>query len=520
MAQHAVKKEPQMSKKTIWSAKPVLKLVLISGCTLLTYIHTATAQRDDLSAKDLKRVHSITQPTHDFSKAESFEAMQGGAGTSLRKPSRNSFSHSSTNITFEDEQNFKLGNALFRKLWVSSPSSTQASDGLGPLFNARACQTCHIKDGRGHPPEGDTISTSMFLRLGKTASSDSEMLALETFVKLKIADPVYGGQLQDLAVPGLKGEGQMNIAYQEITKKFADGTTISLRKPSYQAIDLNYGPLDPNTIIAPRVTPQMIGLGLLEAIHESDIYANADPDDINKDGISGKVAIASKQDNKITIGRFGWKASNPNIHQQTADAFAGDIGISSPAAHFNYGDCTKRQIACLAMPHGEQARLGVGEAPEDVLALVTFYSQNLAVPQRRGVEDLNILDGKKHFYRLGCATCHRPKYVTSRNAINKAQQFQLIWPYTDMLLHDMGSGLADGLTVGVANGREWRTPPLWGIGLTKTVSDHTFFLHDGRARNLTEAIVWHGGEAEKAKNGYMQLKGTERANLIKFLESL
>ncbi len=503
-----------------WSTKPVLKLAFLSTCLMLTSIYSVSAQRNDLSTKDIKRVESITQPTDDFTKAESFETMQGGAGTSLRKPSRDSFSHSSTNITFEDEQNFKLGNALFRKLWVSSPSSTQASDGLGPLFNARACQTCHIKDGRGHPPEGDTVSTSMFLRLGKTPSSERERLALETFVKLKIADPVYGGQLQDLAVPGLKGEGQMHISYDEITKTFADGDTISLRKPSYKAVDLNYGPLDPNTIIAPRVTPQMIGLGLLEAIHESDIYANADPNDKDNDGISGKVAIASKQDGKATIGRFGWKASNPSIRQQTADAFAGDIGISSPAASSNYGDCTKRQIECLAIPHGEQTRLGVGEAPEDVLALVAFYSQNLAVPQRRGVQDPDILDGKKLFYQLGCATCHRPKYVTSRNAINKAQQFQLIWPYTDMLLHDMGDGLADGLNVGIANGGEWRTPPLWGIGLTETVSDHTFFLHDGRARNLTEAIVWHGGEAEKAKNGFMQLKITERANLIKFLESL
>lgn len=497
-----------------------IRLALIGTCAMLVSIHTANAQRKDISAEDMKRVENITQPTTDFTKAESFEVMQGGAGTSLRRPSRDSFSHPTTNIAFEEERNFKLGNALFRKLWVSSPSSTQASDGLGPLFNARACQTCHIKDGRGHPPEGDADATSMFLRLGKSPSNEEENKALQDFIKLKLPDPVYGGQLQDLAVPGLAGEGQMTISYEEIIQTFADGEVISLRKPSYQATNLNYGPLDPHTTIAPRVTPQMIGLGLLEAIHESDIYDNADPDDTNGDGISGKVAIAAKHGDKTTIGRFGWKASNPSIRQQTADAFAGDIGISSPDALFNHGDCTEQQTQCLQMPHGEQARLGVGEAPEKVLELVAFYSQNLAVPKRRDVEDVSVLDGKKHFYNLGCATCHRPKYVTSRKAENKAQRFQLIWPYTDMVLHDMGDGLADGLTVGIANGREWRTPPLWGIGLTETVSGHTFLLHDGRARNLTEAIVWHGGEAEAATSGFMQLNKIERGNLIKFLESL
>lgn len=495
--------------------------ILVAAFCISAPAHAQIAtDRDDLSGNDRARVQSVVKPTKDFSKAEKFEAKQGGAGTSIKKVNRDAYSHFSTNITFEEEQSFKLGDALFRKLWVSSPSSTQASDGLGPLFNARACQSCHIKDGRGHPPEGDADSTSMFLRLAKTATTELEKQDLKNFVRATIPDPIYGGQLQDLAVPGLAGEGQMKITYEDITETFADGVTISIRKPSYEAVNLNYGPLDPHTTLSPRVTPQMIGLGLLEAIHESDIIGNADLDDQDGDGISGKYQIIGDGNGNQTLGRFGWKAEMPNIRKQSAGAFAGDIGISSPEAPRNYGDCTTAQNDCFAMPHGEQARLGVGEASEEVLSLVTFYSKNLAVPARRDTENINILDGKKHFYYLGCATCHRPKYVTSRNAENKEHRFQLIWPYTDMLLHDMGEGLADGQQVGIAKGQEWRTPPLWGIGLTETVSDHTFFLHDGRARNLTEAIIWHGGEAETAKNNFMRLDKPERDNLIKFLESL
>jgi CxxC motif-containing protein (DUF1111 family) len=172
------------------------------------------------------------------------------------------------------------------------------------------------------------------------------------------------------------------------------------------------------------------------------------------------------------------------------------------------------------MPTGEQERLGPSEAPDPVLDLVTFYSQNLGVPQRRDAGDADVLKGKAAFYGAGCVACHTPKYVTSRAGDNPALRFQLIWPYSDFLLHDMGDGLADGQQVGLANGREWRTPPLWGIGLTQTVSGHSFFLHDGRARNLTEAILWHGGEAQKACDAFTSLPGDDRQALITFLESL
>lgn len=483
--------------------------------------------RDDLSAEDLARVRAITKPTTDFSKAEDFELKQGGAGTSRKRVNQDSFSQSSANITFEEEGTFKLGNALFRKNWVSSPSSTLASDGLGPLFNARACQACHIKDGRGHPPENNPDATSMFFRLAREAETEDERKAVADKVALNFPDPIYGGQLQDFAVPGLRAEGRMKIDYTEVPFTFPDGTTASLRKPSYSVSDLAYGPMNPETTLSPRVTPQMIGLGLVEQIHPSDILANADPDDRDGDGISGKASIVrekviqrSTKGGDLTLGRFGWKAEMPTIRQQSADAFAGDIGISNPNAPRDWGDCTEAETACRAMPTGVQKHLGDTEAPDPILDLVTFYSQHLALPARRDVSKPDVLKGKQAFYESGCIACHTPKFVTRRDAANPADAFQLIWPYSDFLLHDMGEGLADGQRVGDATGTEWRTAPLWGTGLTQRVNGHTFFLHDGRARNLTEAILWHGGEATKARDKFAALPKDERDALVTFLESL
>ncbi|MCO5063737.1 MAG: c-type cytochrome [Rhizobiaceae bacterium] len=476
--------------------------------------------RSDVGKEDIARVRAVTAPTRDFSKAEQFELLPGGAGTTKKRPNQDAFSQSSANITFEEEATFKLGNGLFRKVWVSAPSSTQASDGLGPLFNARACQSCHLKDGRGHPPEGAPDSTSMFLRLARAAETEEEKRLVAEHRVLNFPDPVYGAQLQDLAVPGLAGEGRMKIAYEELPVTLADGTALSLRKPSYTVENPAYGPLDPRIALSPRVTPQMIGLGLVEQIHPADILANADPDDKNGDGISGRPNIVRNRDGEIALGRFGWKAQTPSIREQASDAFAGDMGISTPDVPKSYGDCTEAQAACLAMPVGVQTRLGPVEAPDPVMDLVEFYSQNLAVPARRGMDKPNVLEGKRLFYESGCISCHTPKFVTRKDTPNKAQSFQLIWPYSDFLLHDMGEGLADGQQVGEASGAEWRTPPLWGIGLTRRVNGHTLFLHDGRARNLTEAILWHGGEAQAARDAFAGLSAGDRQNLIDFLESL
>ncbi|MGX9142190.1 di-heme oxidoreductase family protein [Mesorhizobium sp. 128a] len=477
------------------------------------------AGRTDLTPKDHARVIAVTRPTTDFSKPEAFETMQGGAGTSRKQVDRDAFSQPAENITFEEEGNFKLGNALFRKNWVSSPSSTQASDGLGPLFNERACQNCHLKDGRGRPPSADSRTTSMFLRLARDASTAEEKAKIASHKVLNFPDPVYGTQLQELAVSGLKGEGRMHVDYGEEMVTLGDGSAVSLRRPSYSADGLGYGPLDPRTTLSPRLTPPMIGLGLIEQIAPADILAHADPDDRDGDGISGKPNIV-RTSGELTFGRFGWKAQTASIRQQAADAFAGDIGISTPEEPNHWGDCTAAEKACLAMRNGVQKRLGPVEAPSPVMDLVTFYSQNLAVPARRDVGAAGVLAGKKLFYEMGCIACHTPKFVTMRGTPNKAQAFQLFWPYSDFLLHDMGAGLADGQAVGDATGSEWRTPPLWGIGLTRTVNGNTFFLHDGRARTLTEAILWHGGEGQKARDRFAAADAADRDALIKFLESL
>jgi CxxC motif-containing protein (DUF1111 family) len=478
-------------------------------------------KRSDLSDADMKRVADVTRPTTDFSKAEQYEAMQAGGATSIDPVTQDSFSHISATIPFEEEQPFRLGNALFKKLWVSAPSSTQASDGLGPLFNARSCMSCHLNDGRGKPPEGGVSATSMFLRLSRPATTPDEQRAIASAEVVNFPDPIYGQQLQDLAVPGLPSEGKMAIRYTEEPVTLGDGETISLRRPTYELTDLGYGPLDPTTTISPRVAPAMIGLGLIEAIPEADILAHADPDDADGDGIHGKAAIVrDHRTGKVALGRFGWKAQNASLRDQSADAFSNDIGISTPDRPDPHGDCTEAEAKCGKMPTGVQKRLGKEEAPGPILDLVTFYSANLAVPARRKASLPATLQGKKIFYQSGCISCHMPKFVTRRDSADKAQAFQLIWPYSDFLLHDMGEGLADGQQVGSANGREWRTPPLWGIGLTQTVSGHSFFLHDGRARNLTEAILWHGGEAEKARDAFASLPGDDRQALITFLESL
>jgi len=496
-------------------------LAVAAGVLVLGAAHSAGRERDDLSPKDLKRVAAVTRPTADFSRAEQYEAMSAGATTSLAEIDGKSFSHFSENITFEERETFKLGNALFQKLWVSSPSSTQASDGLGPLYNARACQSCHIKDGRGHPPEGADDATSMFLRLARAAKTPAEEAALAGFTAMSLPDPVYGRQLQDQAIPGLKAEGRMVIDYREEPVTLAGGEVATLRRPSYSVAGLAFGALDPTTTLSPRVTQPMLGLGLVEAIHEADILALADPDDANGDGISGKAAVAiDPATGRKALGRFGWKAQAATVRQQSAEAFAFDIGISTPEVPLPQGDCTAAEAACMERPNGVQARLGDAEAPPPVMDLVTFYAENLAVPARRKASFPETLAGKRVFYETGCVSCHHPKFVTRRDAANKAQAFQLIWPYSDFLLHDMGEGLADGQTVGVASGREWRTPPLWGIGLTKTVNGHTFFLHDGRARNLTEAILWHGGEGQAARDRFAALEKHDRDALLTFLESL
>jgi CxxC motif-containing protein (DUF1111 family) len=399
---------------------------------------------------------------------------------------------------------------------VTAPSTTTARDGLGPLFNTNACQNCHIKDGRGHPPLPNAAnSVSMLVRLSIPDAPQYAKVIEQLGV---VPEPVYGGQFQDMAVPGVVPEGKVRVEYTPVPVRFKDGTEVELRKPVLQITQLGYGPMHPDTRFSARVAPPMIGLGLLEAIPEDAILANAAAQAKDKNGINGRPnRVWDDELQKTVIGRFGWKAGQPNLNQQNVHAFSGDMGLTTSLRPFD--DCTDAQTACKQAPNGDGPN-GEPEVSDNILRLVLFYSRNLAVPARRGINDEQVLAGKNLFFQAGCQSCHTPKYTTAANAAEPELASQVIRPYSDLLLHDMGDGLADNRTEFQASGRDWRTPPLWGIGLTQAVSGHTQFLHDGRARNLLEAVLWHGGEAQAAQQQVLAFNAEQRAALLAFLNSL
>ena len=470
------------------------------------------------TAQEISRIAAVVAPTKDFTKAEPFEAKPAGGATVRLRAGTDAFSQFSGNMPFERQMNFNLGNALFTKSWVASPASTLASDGLGPLFNARGCQDCHLKDGRGHVPAPGEAAVSLFLRLSMPGGTAPD--GIKDWIAT-IPEPTYGGQLQNFSTTSVPAEAHMGLTYTEQTVQL-NGETASLRVPQYTVDGVGYGTPKPDMMISPRIAPQMIGLGLLEAIPAADILARVDEDDANGDGISGRASIVpSPQMGQPMLGRFGLKAGAATIMDQSAGAFSDDMGLSTTLHPDPWGDCTAAETACRSARHGQEPGIRDGlEVDRESLDLVTFYARNLAVPERRNIDDPTVLQGKKVFYDLGCTGCHTAKYVTDRLQGQPEQCFQLIWPYSDLLLHDMGAGLADNRPEGRATGREWKTPPLWGIGLTSQVSGHTEFLHDGRARSLLEAILWHGGEAQAQRDAVAALPKPDRAALIAYVESL
>lgn len=450
-----------------------------------------------------------------FTQAEPGEALSGGSAT-VGKSDQNAFSMPSANLSPVRRLDFSVGNSFFRNPWVIAPSTTTARDGLGPLFNTNACQNCHIKDGRGHPPEpGDSNAVSMLVRLSIPDSAAYAEVIKRNGV---VPEPTYGGQLQDMSVPGVAPEGKVRVEYDPLTISFRDGMTVELRQPTLRITQLGYGPMHPYTHASARIAPPMIGLGLLEAIPEAAILANADPDDKNDNGISGRPNwVWDDAQQKVVMGRFGWKAGQPTLNQQNAHAFAGDMGLTTRLKTAD--DCTPAQTDCRNAPNGNGPD-GEPEVSDNILRLVEFYTRNLAVPARRNVDDPQVLAGKNLFFKAGCQQCHTPQFTTRADAAEPELANQVIRPYSDLLLHDMGEGLADNRTEFQASGREWRTPPLWGLGLTETVSGHTQLLHDGRARNVMEAILWHGGEAQAAQRQVLAFDADQRAALLAFLNSL
>lgn len=435
-----------------------------------------------------------------------------GGGTSIRSVHPSAFSLPAANMPLQRRLDFSVGNSFFRNPWVTAPSSTAARDGLGPLFNTNACQNCHVKDGRGHPPEPGQLNTvSMLLRMSIPARPDSHDAELLRTLG-NVPEPTYGLQLQDFAVANLAPEGRIQVSYREFAVALADGTQVMLRQPTLSIADTGYGPLHPQVQLSARVAPPMIGLGLLAALDAAEIVAREDPDDADGDGISGRANRVWDQSGGLTVlGRFGWKAGQPSLPQQNAAAFVSDMGITSGL--FPQETCPAAAAICQTLSGGTP------ELEPHIQEQVDFYTANLAVPVRRNVDDPNVQLGWTVFVDSGCTACHIPTWTTGRSSHEWLSQ-QTIHPFTDLLLHDMGPGLADGRSEFQASGSEWRTPPLWGIGLTETVVGHTFFLHDGRARNLLEAILWHGGEALASQQAVRQLPAEKRAALLAFLNSL
>ncbi len=428
-----------------------------------------------------------------------------GGDTTRPVVAQNAFSFQAPNAPRKHQRDFSFGNRLFNTNWVEAPASVKAFDGLGPLFNRVSCAGCHTKDGRGRPPEsGMGPMDSMLVRLsipGMNAHGGPRPV------------PGYGDQLSERGNPDVPPEGIAAISYADVPGQYGDGEIYVLRHPQLRIEQPGYGPLPPDVLMSPRVAPHMIGLGLLEAVPEATLLALADPDDGDSDGISGKLnRVWDSATRRMVAGRFGWKAGQPTLQNQNAGAAAGDIGLTS-ALHPKE-NCDEVQDACAAAITG-----GMPELDDTFLAKLTLYTQSLAVPAQRDADQTQVQRGAELFRAIGCADCHAPTLQTGAAALPEVAH-QTFHPFTDLLLHDMGEGLADNRPEFEATGREWRTPPLWGLGLVPFVNGHELLLHDGRARGFAEAILWHGGEAEGAKEAFRSLPKADRHALVQFLHSL
>ncbi len=430
-----------------------------------------------------------------------------GGETTVDVTGDQAFRSIAANATGMSHARFMFGKQLFETVWEPAPGSQPTTDGLGPVFNRNACSECHIGNGRGRPPESvDATMDSILIRLsieGTNAHGGPKPV------------PAYGDQLQDRGIDGVPAEGRATITWQEIAGDYADGESYSLREPALQFDALAFGELPDDVRTSLRVASPMIGLGLLEAVPDDVLHTLADAEDRDGDGISGRVNMVWDAVNRTqAVGRFGWKANVPSLRQQSAGAALGDMGITTPV--FPDDLCEPAQADCVA------AARAVADPPELLGSFfdpLVRYTQLIAVPRQRGVIEPAVQRGAALFRVAGCASCHIPTLRTGDSEVVEVAN-QTIHPYTDLLLHDMDAGLADGRPDFLASGSEWRTPPLWGIGLTEVVGGFARYLHDGRARSLAEAILWHDGEGRAAKTAFREMPAPERADLMAFLESL
>jgi len=425
--------------------------------------------------------------------------LSGGAATTFDISSL-SFSSPIPGLSGWDLHVHELGDKIFEQSFVAAPAPLYG--GLGPVFNNVSCISCHHNDGAGIPTAG-LVNSSLLIRLS-LPGSDLHGGPLPI--------PGYGGQLQDVALFGTQPEAKVNITYTEEPFTFPDGETLSLRKPTYTLTN-PYTPLPAGYLTSPRMAPPVFGLGLLELIPEATIRSFADPYDADKDGISGKANyVYNPYTQKTELGRFGLKANTASLLVQVTAAMQQDMGITSYVFP---------QKSVYGQPQWSSVKDNKGtDLPDSLVNAVKFYVQSLAVPARRDVTDPVVKHGEALFTQIQCASCHKPTMYTDVNVTLPALSHQRIHPYTDMLVHDMGAGLADNRPDYLADGTEWRTSPLWGIGLFQKTNGTPYYLHDGRARNLKEAIIWHGGEAANSITQFTKLPRADREAIITFLQSL
>ena len=427
------------------------------------------------------------------------ERVLAGGATTIFSDNSNAFKNPSTNLVGLDFDIHAVGDAEFEQAFVTAPATVNG--GLGNIFNNTSCVSCHARDGRSAFPSNISNLSGLLLR-GSLPGFDSH--GNDNPI------PGFGTQIQNQAVFGTVPEARYAVNFVSTNETLADGTVVNLRKPVLSLVD-TYIPMPAGAMFSPRIATPVFGLGLLEAISENNLLANQDINDSNNDGISGKANYVWDPVSQSTkIGRFGWKANAPTVLVQCAGAYVEDMGVTNYVFPNESG---------FNQNNGQDGLNDDPEIPKEVLDAVTLYCQTLAVPAARNVTNIDVRRGAKTFEEISCAKCHTPKQQSGFSAI-ASNSNQIFFPYSDLLLHDMGNDLADNRPDFLANGKEWKTRPLWGIGLTQIVNGHTNFLHDGRARNVTEAILWHGGEAQNSKDKFKALSSQKRNELLAFINSL
>lgn len=414
--------------------------------------------------------------------------------------SKNAFSQA-VKLSHEDEDRRILGKSFFSIPWVEAPSATTARDGLGPLYSANTCKHCHPNNGAGiAQKQNGEIHRSLVMRLSLPFAKNlnNDLIMRNGFMP----EPSYGGQLSFNGSSDVKSEGSISLFYTDREGKYDDGEVFIVHEPRYELTNLQYGTMQKDVNVAPHIALALVGLGAIELIEEKEILKNEDIDDRNKDGISGKANwVFNPETNTTQLGRYTWKAAAASVKQQVANAAHNDMGLSNPL--YPGDNCTEVQEECQKAVKGR----GEFDLPMDRLDAITYYLETLKIPAQR--KSKNFETGKKIFDNLGCVKCHIESFETKKGVT--------IHPYSDFLLHDMGEALSDGHSIFKAQPNEFRTPPLWGIGLYEKVSGELNLLHDGRAKTIAEAILWHGGEAEGQKEAFKQLDKKQREALVEFL---